>query len=67
MPASGVTPHGEALRRAVRWLAEQPTRDARTLEEAGQRFDLTPLETDFLRREFGPRSTRRNRSSDHDA
>jgi len=54
MPRSGLTPHGEALRRAVRWLGEQPVRDVHTLEEAGQRFDLTPLEADFLRREFGP-------------
>ncbi len=67
MPASGVTPHGEALRRAVRWLGEQPVQDARTLEEAGQRFDLTPLEEDFLRREFGPRPNRPDRSLDHDA
>lgn len=66
MSTSGVTPHGEALRRTVRWLAEQPVRDARTLEEAGQRFDLTPLEEDFLRREFGPWTGRRDASIGHD-
>lgn len=67
MTASGVTPHGEALRRAIRWLAEQPVRDTRTLEKAGQRFDLTPLEEDFLRREFGPWPSRPDRQVDHDA
>lgn len=67
MSASGVTPHGEALRRAVRWLSEQPAHDTRTLEEAGQRFDLTPLEADFLRREFGPWAHRSDRCVDHDA
>lgn len=67
MSASSITPHGEALRRAVRWLGEQPAHDTRTLEEAGQRFDLTPLEADFLRREFGPWAHRPDRSSDDDA
>lgn len=66
MSASGVTPHGEALRRAVRWLGEQPVHDTHTLEEAAQRFDLTPLEEDFLRREFGPWAHRSDRSVDHD-
>ncbi len=67
MSASGVTPHGEGLRRAVRWLGEQSARDARTLDEAAQRFDLTPLEEDFLRREFGPRSSHTDGRGDHDA
>jgi hypothetical protein len=64
MPGPGVTPHGEGLRRAVRWLGEQPAHDTRTLEEACQRFDLTPLEADFLRREFGPWAHRPDRSND---
>ncbi|MEF8833858.1 MAG: hypothetical protein V5A42_03245 [Halofilum sp. (in: g-proteobacteria)] len=67
MSASGVPPHGDALRRAVRWLGEQPVRDARTLEEAARRFDLTPLEAEFLRREFGPWPGRPDRTVDHDA
>jgi hypothetical protein len=52
------------LRRAVRWLGEQPAHDTHTLEEACQRFDLTPLEADFLRREFGPWAHRPDRSND---
>lgn len=67
MSASGVTPHGEGLRRAVSWLGEQPVRDARTLEEAARRFDLTPVEADFLHREFGPSSPYTDRRVDHDA
>jgi hypothetical protein len=45
-------PHGEALRRAVRWLGEQPQHDLATLEEAARRFDLTPLEEQFLLEQF---------------
>jgi hypothetical protein len=49
----GVLPHGEALRRALRWLdervKEEPAADRRKLlGEAAGRFDLTPLEEDFL-------------------
>lgn len=67
MSASGVPPHGEALRRAVRWLGDQPVHDTGTLEEACRRFDLNPLEADFLRREFGPWAHRPDRRIDHDA
>ena len=54
MSERSAVPHGESLRAAVRWLAQQPGRDTATLEEAGWRFDLGPLEQEFLRREFGP-------------
>lgn len=54
-----VLPHGEALRRALRWLGEQPRRDAATIEEAARRFDLTPLEEQFLLDRFrGPQPGR---------
>ncbi len=43
-----VLPHGEQLRRAVTWLSAQPTRGAAAIEEAARRFDLTPLEEEFL-------------------
>lgn len=43
-----ILPHGEGLRRALRWLSEQGRHDAAAIEEAAQRFDLTPLEEDFL-------------------
>ena len=41
-------PEGEGLRRAVAWLAEQPDRDARAIEEASLRFNLSPLDEQFL-------------------
>lgn len=52
MSRDSLIPHGEALRRAVRWLGEQPSQDLATLEEAAQRFDLTPLEEQFLLEHF---------------
>jgi hypothetical protein len=46
-------PDREGLRRAVRWLFfEQPKRDAQTGEEASRRFDLSPLDEEFLLRHF---------------
>lgn len=54
MSEHGVVPHGEGLRNAVRWMAQQPRHDRSVLNEAGQRFDLNPLEQDFLARYFGP-------------
>ncbi|MDZ7737114.1 MAG: hypothetical protein U5P41_14230 [Gammaproteobacteria bacterium] len=45
-------PHGEALRKALIWLAYQTTRDAETISEAARKFDLTPLEEEFLQHEF---------------
>jgi hypothetical protein len=47
-PSGSLLPEGEALRRAVAWLAEQPRRDGATIEEASRRFDLSPLEEAFL-------------------
>ncbi len=48
-----VLPHGEGLRRALRWLddrvRDEPTaKRAQLVTEAAQRFDLTPFEEDFL-------------------
>ena len=49
-------PHGESLRNAVRWLSSQ--RDAgevlslKLIEEAALRFDLSPVEGEFLRTHF---------------
>ncbi len=49
----GITPQGEALRRALRWLdervREEPKADrGKLVGEASVRFDLTPVEADFL-------------------
>jgi hypothetical protein len=57
---SGVEPTGDALRRAVRWLDDRITDDprvdrVRAVSDAAARFDLTPLEEDFLLREWAPR------------
>lgn len=52
MSESSLIPKGERLRKAVRWLGEQPHKDARTVEEASRRFDLTPGEEEFLLRHF---------------
>ena len=48
----GILPHGEGLRRAIRWISGQPHHDSTTIEEASQLFDLSPVEEDFLLRHF---------------
>lgn len=48
MASDGIQPRGERLRRAVRWLSEQGRHDAAAIEDAASRFDLTPLEENFL-------------------
>ena len=50
--ADAVLPEGEGLRRAVAWLAEQPRRDLATIEEASRRFNLSPLDEEFLLNHF---------------
>lgn len=47
-------PHGEALRRAIRWLSDERRHDASAIEEAARRFDLGPADEDFLLRHFRP-------------
>ena len=56
-----ISPHGENLRNAIRWLSEQywhqPTSSGKTqtreiIEKASVMFDLTPLEEEFLIRKF---------------
>jgi hypothetical protein len=50
----GVVPGGEALRSALKWLSERRQADpqaaprAELIDEAARRFDLTPLDVDFL-------------------
>jgi hypothetical protein len=51
--AKGILPHGEGIRRALLWLDERVKEApaaprARLVEEAAVRFDLTPLEAEFL-------------------
>jgi hypothetical protein len=47
-----ILPKGEELRRAVRWLSEQPSWDLATIEQASRRFDLSPRDQEFLIREL---------------
>lgn len=49
----GILPEGDGLQRAVRWLASQradgdATPRGKLIDEAALRFDLTPMETEFL-------------------
>ena len=48
----GILPEGEALRRAVRWLARQEARTLESIEAASRQFDLSPAEEEFLIRHF---------------
>lgn len=41
-------PRGESLRRALRWLSDQARHDAAAIQEAAQRFDLSPADEEFL-------------------
>ena len=48
-----VMPQGEEIRKAVKWISDmrsdKPTADSRKLlDEACLKFDLTPLEAEFL-------------------
>ncbi len=47
-----VVPQGEDLRRAVHWIGEQSSCNLQTIEEASKRFDLSPMDEDFLIRQF---------------
>ena len=53
--ADSLLPEHEGLRRAVSWLIEQPERDLQTIEEAGRRFNLSPLDEQFLLDHFRTR------------
>lgn len=44
----GRPPQGEALRRALRWLSDRGRHDAAAVDEACRRFDLSPLDAEFL-------------------
>lgn len=47
-----LVPKGDALRRAVAWLAEQHEWSLTRIEEACRRFDLDPVDEEFLLREL---------------
>jgi hypothetical protein len=52
MTDKSIVPEGENLRRAIVWLSEQPVKNRSAIELASVRFDLTPLEEEFLLRKL---------------
>jgi hypothetical protein len=50
--AGSLLPEHEGLRRAVQWLATQTSWDAKIIEEASLRFDLSPIDEEFLLQHF---------------
>jgi hypothetical protein len=48
-----LVPRGESIRKAVRWISDQRRRDLDIIEEACRRFDLSPVEEEFLLLHFG--------------
>ena len=49
---SGLLPEKENLRRAVAWLGKMGLHDRASVEEAALKFDLSPLDEDFLLAHF---------------
>jgi hypothetical protein len=53
---ASLSPEGESLRKAVRWLsarlADGHPASLKLVAEAALRFDLSPLEEEFLRKEW---------------
>jgi hypothetical protein len=47
----GRPPAGQGLREALRWMSACGRHDAAAVEEACRRFDLSPLEEEFLLKE----------------
>jgi len=50
--AKSLFPRGDALRLAVHWISETHRYDLLTIEEACQRYDLSPNEEEFLLKYF---------------
>lgn len=48
---SDIVPPRQRLREALRWLSEIERHDPAAIEEACRRFDLSPVDEDFLLRE----------------
>ncbi|MGB9711789.1 MAG: hypothetical protein ACP5J5_00735 [Dissulfurimicrobium sp.] len=57
MGSDTIQPHGEKMRKAVKWMSEMinehPDKDRREIIlEAELRFDLSPSECEFLNKKF---------------
>jgi len=48
MSDTPLLPHGSDLLAALRWLSDQHRHDGHAIEEAALRFDLSPLDEEFL-------------------
>ena len=48
----GIQPQGEQLRNAVRWLSDNQDYSYAAINEAARKFDLSPLDTEFLIKTF---------------
>ncbi|MGD9387312.1 MAG: hypothetical protein PVI87_03710 [Gammaproteobacteria bacterium] len=48
MEQHGAKPAGQGLRDALRWLSAEGRHDPAAVEEACRRFDLSPLDEEFL-------------------
>jgi hypothetical protein len=48
MHPPGRPPKGDSLRNALRWLSAEGRHDAAAIEEACRRYDLSPLDEEFL-------------------
>lgn len=59
MTVPPLVPKGQALRRAVVWLAEHRDWSPARIDEASLQFDLSPAEEEFLLREARRADTRR--------
>ena len=55
----GIIPGGEAIRSAMKWLSDRRQEDPQAprmklIEEAALKFDLSPMEVDFLVNQWKP-------------
>ena len=50
-----IQPQGEQLRNAVRWLSDNKDYSYTAINEAAEKFDLSPLDTEFLINTFAQR------------
>ncbi len=50
--SDSIHPRGEELRNAVRWLSDRRDHSLQAINEAAVKFDLSPLDTEFLIRIF---------------
>lgn len=56
---SGLVPHSELTKRAIAWICEQQEQGgklSRLIAEAGVRFNLGPLDEEFLSRFFAEKT-----------